>query len=120
MGRLQRTWRQATGFVASTALTVLVWSSRASAQVVINPTTAGMPGGAMAQTVVNWIAGAALLACAATVTYGGSKWRGGVKSGNGYGAQDGKEFVIGGFVCAAIVGLAALGVNAAFAAGQGG
>jgi len=113
-------WSRLVAFVSTTAGSLLALSSGAGAQVSVGADTKGMPGASMAQQVLNWGAGLALMACAGAVVYGGAKWRGGVKSGNGYGAQDGKEYVIGGFVGAAIVGLAALGVNTMFKTGQGG
>jgi hypothetical protein len=118
-GRWSRA-RRTTAAVSAVAVTQVLLAAPAMAQVSVSPSSDGMPGGPLAQRILGWLMQAALWASAGAVLYGGATWRGGTKSGNYGAASDGKDWVKGGLIGAALVGLAPTAINMLFNAGQAG
>jgi hypothetical protein len=83
-------------------------------QVDVTPTTTGLPGGELAQKLLNWLAQGALWGCLAALLIGGLVWGLSARAGNSLQAGTGKTFAIGGAVGALIAGLAPTIVNTFF------
>ncbi len=83
-------------------------------QVDVTPTTTGLPGGALAQKLLDWLAQAALWGCLAALLAGGLVWGLSARGGNSLQASTGKTFAIGGAIGALIAGLAPTIVNTFF------
>ena len=92
----------------------------AVAQVSGAPTSAGLPGAALASSVINWLMWLALMASLGAILIGAAKWRGGLSHGNTRSAEEGHNLVLGGVIGALLAGLAVTLVNTLFAAGKGG
>ena len=83
-------------------------------QVDVTPTTSGLPGGELAQKLLDWLAQAALWGCLAALLIGGLVWGLSARAGNSLQAGTGKTFAVGGAVGALIAGLAPTIVNTFF------
>ncbi len=83
-------------------------------QVDVTPTTSGLPGGELAQKLLDWLAQVALWGCLAALLAGGLVWGLSARGGNSLQASTGKTFAIGGAVGALIAGLAPTIVNTFF------
>lgn len=83
-------------------------------QVDVTPTTSGLPGGELAQKLLDWLAQGALWGCLAALLIGGLVWGLSARAGNSIQAGTGKSFAIGGAVGALIAGLAPTIVNTFF------
>ncbi len=83
-------------------------------QVNVTPTTSGLPGGELAQKLLDWLAQGALWGCLAALLIGGLVWGLSARAGNSLQAGTGKTFAIGGAVGALIAGLAPTIVNTFF------
>lgn len=83
-------------------------------QVDVTPTTTGLPGGELAQKLLDWLAQGALWGCLAALLIGGLVWGLSARAGNSMQAGTGKTFAIGGAVGALIAGLAPTIVNTFF------
>jgi hypothetical protein len=106
---------------AATALVSLgLGAPVAVAQVNADPTSAGMPAGALVSKLVGWLMWLGLMACLGTIVYGAAMWRGGARSGNTMRAEDGKQYVMGGAIGSLITGAAVTIVNTLFSAGKAG
>ena len=85
------------------------------AQVDVTPTGEGMPGGALAQKVLNWTSQVALWGSLASLLVGAAVWGISQHAGNGYKAGQGRNFAVAGAVGALLAGLAPTIVNTLFA-----
>ena len=85
------------------------------AQVTVNPDSGGMPGGALAQKVLNWTSMAALWGSLASLLIGAMVWGISQHAGNGYQAGRGRTFAVAGAVGSLLAGLAPTIVNTLFA-----
>jgi hypothetical protein len=83
-------------------------------QVKVTPTTRGLPGGDLAQQLLDWLAQGALWGCLAALLIGGLVWGLSARAGNSMQAGTGRTFAIGGAVGALIAGLAPTIVNTFF------
>ncbi len=83
-------------------------------QVNVTPTTRGLPGGELAQQLLDWLAQGALWGCLAALLIGGLVWGLSARAGNTMQAGTGRTFAIGGAVGALIAGLAPTIVNTFF------
>jgi hypothetical protein len=83
-------------------------------QVNVTPTTRGLPGGDLAQQLLDWLAQGALWGCLAALLIGGLVWGLSARAGNSMQAGTGRTFAIGGAVGALIAGLAPTIVNTFF------
>lgn len=94
---------------------VLVWIV---AQVSVTPTSAGMPGAALANTLLNWLAQLALWGSLASILGGAAVW--GVSQHMGYapGASKGRTLALAGMVGSVLAGLAPTIVNLLFSASR--
>ena len=85
------------------------------AQVTVTPTSSGMPGGALLQTVLNWVGYLALAGSLASLLIGSAVWGISQHAGNGYQAGRGRNFAAAGAIGALLAGLAPTIVNTLFA-----
>ena len=81
------------------------------ANVTVAPTTAGMPGAAFLQTLLNWLGGVGLVGAFASILGGGMTWGVSHRMGHTGGESRGRNLVLGGLIGAAIIGLAPTLVN---------
>jgi hypothetical protein len=88
--------------------------------VVSNPTAAGAPGAAFAQTLINWLGQYGLWACLAAMLVGGAIYGFATFGGNGFQAAKGRTVALAGLVGAVIIGLAPIAVNLLFGAASKG
>ena len=84
-------------------------------QVTVAPSSDGMPGGALAQKVLNWTDQVALWGSLASLLIGAAVWGVSQHAGNGYQAGRGRNFAVAGAVGALLAGLAPTIVNTLFA-----
>lgn len=106
---------------ATTTLTTLaVMTGTAAAQVNVQPTEAGIPGGALIGRIVNGVAQYALWACVAAVLAGAGFWGWANYNDRAAGVNKGQKMILGGVVGAVVVGASGLIVNTAFTAGGAG
>lgn len=85
------------------------------AQVNVAPDSAGMPGGALAQKILNWTDQIALWGSLASLLIGACVWGIAQHAGNGYQAGRGRNFAAAGAIGALLAGLAPTIVNTLFA-----
>ncbi|MGH9153267.1 MAG: hypothetical protein ACRD03_12915 [Acidimicrobiales bacterium] len=85
------------------------------AQVTANPDANGLPGGALAQKVLNWTMQVALWGSLASLLIGAAVWGISQHAGNGYQAGRGRNFAAAGAVGSLLAGLAPTIVNTLFA-----
>ena len=85
------------------------------AQVTVNPDSNGMPGGALAQKILNWTDQIALWGSLASLLIGACVWGIAQHAGNGYQAGRGRNFAAAGAIGALLAGLAPTIVNTLFA-----
>lgn len=83
-------------------------------QVEVTPTAEGMPGGAMAQELLNWAGQIGLWGSLLSILVGAAIWGVSQQFGNGYQSGKGKVLVGAGAIGAIITGLAAIIVNTLF------
>ena len=83
-------------------------------QVDVTPTTTGMPGGGLAQKLLDWLTQGALWGCLAALLIGGLVWGLSARAGNSLQAGSGKSYAIGGAIGALIVGLGPTIINTFF------
>lgn len=81
------------------------------AQVTVTPTSSGIPGGTLLQTVLNWLGYLALAGSLASLLLGGMVWGISQHAGNGYQAGRGRTYAAAGAAGALLTGLAATIVN---------
>lgn len=103
------------GFVTPFAVRVIGFR----AQVEVTPTAEGLPGGAMAQTLINWAGQFGLWGSLLSILVGAAIWGVSQQFGNGYQSGKGKVLVGAGAIGAAITGLAAVIVNTLFTTASG-
>ncbi|HET7487951.1 MAG TPA: hypothetical protein VFJ85_08485 [Acidimicrobiales bacterium] len=88
------------------------------AQVSVNPTTAGMPGGPLVQRLLDWTLMVALWGSLGAVLVGAAMY-GLARESSGYAnASKGKALALGGFVGAILAGIAPSAVNLLFQAAK--
>jgi hypothetical protein len=116
MGRTKR----AVFLVAVVILVGLFPSSPAGAQVVVQPSTAGMPGAGLWQQILGWLAQLGLWGSLGAILVGAATWGWGSMTTSYNGVGWGKRFVFGGMVGALFTGLAAIAVNLLYRAGTAG
>ncbi len=85
------------------------------AQVSANPDSNGMPGGGLAQKILNWTDQLALWGSLASLLIGALVWGVSQHAGNGYQAGRGRNFAAAGAIGALLAGLAPTIVNTLFA-----
>ena len=85
------------------------------AQVTVTPDANGLPGGALAQKVLNWTSQIALWGSLASLLVGAAVWGISQHAGNGYQAGRGRNFAVAGAVGALLAGLSPTIVNTLFA-----
>lgn len=83
-------------------------------QVEVTPTTSGLPGGELAQKLLNWLAQGALWGSLGAVLIGSLVWGLSARAGNSLQAGTGKSFALGGAIGALIAGLAPTIINTFF------
>lgn len=86
------------------------------AQVQVNPTAEGMPGGPMMQKLLNWGGQVALWGSVASVLAGAAVWGVSQQFGNGMQTGKGKTLAAAGAIGAVLTGLASIIVNTLFKA----
>ncbi len=84
-------------------------------QVTVAPDSAGLPGGALFQKVLNWTDQIALWGSLASLLIGAAVWGVSQHAGNGYQAGRGRNFAAAGAIGALLAGLAPTIVNTLFA-----
>lgn len=89
------------------------------ADVRVNPTTAGMPGGELIQQILNWLAQVALWGSLASVLGGAAVYGIATHTGNLAGGYRGKQLAFAGAVGACLAGLAPTIINMLFRAAGG-
>jgi hypothetical protein len=90
----------------------LMWSwLGVLADVSVNPTTNGMPGADLLQTILNWLAQAALWGSLGSILAGAGLFWVGHHAGNYAGASRGKTLAVAGMVGACLAGVAPSAVN---------
>lgn len=86
------------------------------AQVTMTPDSGGMPGGQLAQTLLNWLGQVALWGSLGSILVGAAVYGLGRESGNYGAASKGRTLALGGVVGAILCGLAVTIVNLLFGA----
>ncbi len=84
------------------------------AQVTVQPDSNGLPGGALAQKVLNWTDQIALWGSLASLLIGAAVWGISQHAGNGYQAGRGRNFAVAGAVGSLLAGLSPTIVNTLF------
>lgn len=114
--------RRDSGLAMATSVTVglalLAWASPAHAQVEVTPTAEGFPGGAMVQTMINWVGQFGLWGSVASLLMGAGIWGVSQQFGNGLQAGKGKILAAAGAIGAVLTGLAPVIVNTLYAAAR--
>ena len=101
-------------------MALLVPSGSVSAEPVdVEPSTDGLPGGALWTQVLGWIMQVGLYLSVAAIVVGGAGGWLSARLGNMHGSALGKTTVMSGLVGALLTGLAPAMVNGLFAAGNG-
>jgi hypothetical protein len=88
------------------------------ADVSVDPTTAGMPGGELIQQILNWLAQLALWGSLASILAGAAIYGIATHSGNLAGGYRGKQLAFAGAVGACLAGLAPTIINMLFQAAR--
>ncbi len=99
--------------------TVAVVNPLVLAQVEVNPTSEGFPGGPMAQKLLNWAGQLGLWGSLLSILVGACIWGVSQQFGNGFQTGKGKVLVGAGAIGAVITGLGAIIVNTLFTAARG-
>jgi hypothetical protein len=99
---------------------VAVAATPAWAQVDVSPSTAGMPGAALWNQLLGWLAQGALWGGLAAIIVGGGTWGWGHMASNYNGQAWGKRFVLGGAVGALFIGLGPTIINLLYHAASNG
>jgi hypothetical protein len=86
------------------------------ADVIVSPTTEGMPGAALIQQMLNWLAQLALWGSLASVLAGAAVYGVSQHSGNYAGGYRGKQLAFAGVIGACLAGLAPTVINMLFRA----
>ena len=84
--------------------------------IVVSPSSSGMPGGQLFTRLLGWLAQAALYGSVASILVGGGIWGLSKLTGNYEGGAKGLKLTLGGVVGALMVGVAPQLVNMAFRA----
>jgi hypothetical protein len=87
-------------------------------QVDVNPTSAGMPGAALIQQLLNWAQMLALWGSLGALLIGAAMYGLAREGGSYQGASRGKSLAMGGIVGAILAGLAPTAVNLLFQAAR--
>jgi hypothetical protein len=82
------------------------WVGVVGAAVELAPTADGLPGGAFAQTLLNWLGQVALWASLASMLLGGAPWGLSQQAGNGYQATRGRSLALAGAIGTILAALA--------------
>ena len=90
------------------------------AQVTMTPDGNGLPGGNLAQTLLNWTGQVALWGSLGSILVGAAVYGLGREAGNYGAASKGRTLALGGVVGAILTGLAATIVNLLFGAAAAG
>lgn len=101
--------------LAQPVLAVFTVLGEVFAQVTVTPDANGLPGGALAQKVLNWTDQIALWGSLASLLIGAAVWGVSQHAGNGYQAGRGRNFAVAGAVGALLAGLSPTIVNTLFA-----
>lgn len=88
------------------------------ADVSVEPTTAGMPGGELVQQILNWLAQLALWGSLGSILAGAAIYGIATHSGNLAGGYRGKQLAFAGAVGACLAGLAPTIINMLFQAAR--
>lgn len=88
------------------------------AQVTVNPSTDGMPGGDLVQRLLNWGQMIALWGSLAAILAGAAMYGLSREGGSYAGAGKGKSLALGGVVGAILAGIAPTAVNMLFQAAK--
>jgi hypothetical protein len=107
---------QAAAFFAQVPTTI--GGGGGGGQVSVNPTSSGLPGGAMAQKLIDWGGQIGLWGSLLSILVGAAIWGVSQQFGNGYQSGKGKTLVGAGAIGAILVGLAAIIVNTLFSAAK--
>lgn len=89
------------------------------AQVDANPTSAGMPGAALLQQMLNWLSQVALWGSLASILLGAAIYGLSQQSGNYAGGFRGKQLALAGVIGACLAGVAPTAINLFFQAADG-
>lgn len=103
--------------VASTLAVVTVSAAPAAAQVDANPSSAGLPGAGLAQSLLDWAGWIGLVGSLLAVLVGAAVWGLSQQAGNSVAAGRGRALVTGGAIGAFLVGVGPTLVNTLFDAG---
>jgi hypothetical protein len=88
------------------------------AQVSVSPTGSGMPGAALIQKLLDWLAQTALWGSLASILAGAAVYGLAQNAGNYAGAYRGKQLAVAGIVGACLAGIAPTAVNLLFEAAR--
>lgn len=89
------------------------------AQVDANPTSAGMPGAALLQQMLDWLSQVALWGSLASILLGAALYGLSQQSGNYAGGFRGKQLALAGVIGACLAGVAPTAINLFFRAAGG-
>lgn len=89
------------------------------AQVDATPTSAGMPGAALLQQLLNWLSQLALWGSLASILLGAGLYGLSQQSGNYAGGYRGKQLALAGVIGACLAGIAPTAINLFFKAAGG-
>lgn len=89
------------------------------AQVNANPTSAGMPGAALLQQLLDWLSQLALWGSLASILLGAGLYGLAQQSGNYAGGYRGKQLALAGVLGACLAGVAPTAINLFFQAAGG-
>ena len=89
------------------------------AQVSANPTSAGLPGAALLQQLINWLSQVALWGSLASILLGAAVYGLSQQSGNYAGGYRGKQLALAGVIGACLAGIAPTAINVFFKAAGG-
>ncbi len=92
---------------------------QAATKVSLNPDLDALPGGSVAQKLLNGVAGFGLLYCTGRLILGGAQWSYGTRNSNYGHASEGKDRMLGGVGGAFAIGAAAAVINFFFNSGTG-
>jgi len=108
--------RQTATVLTGCALTILIAAPAWADDVKVTPSTKGMPAGQTIQTMLSWIAQAALFASLGSILVGAAVWGLSKLMGSYSGGHKGLTLTIGGCCGALIVGIAPQLINMFFKA----
>jgi hypothetical protein len=92
---------------------------RLVAQVSANPSSAGLPGAAFIQRLLDWAGMVGLFLGLGSILIGGGMWAVSQHAGNQHGASSGRKAVLGGALAAVLVGVGPSLVNGLYQAARG-